>query len=187
MVFEHVRFKKGATILAKEAVKSKSVQLREIAHDYLYQVLLQWGKSYLTPEVDVIQGAIEKGLIDASQQVRALARSEYVQFDTLWPDRAADLLARADPRTQRYLSSASRGEAAPAADSPRTATRRKNSSRDMRSFNEDPRGSTSSAGSGGRLSEGGAAMPPPPPEVENSAERPPLSPSSGSAVSSRAP
>ena len=56
VVFEHTRFKKGATILAKEAVKSKSVQLREIAHDYLYQVLLQWGKSYLTPEADVIQG-----------------------------------------------------------------------------------------------------------------------------------
>ena len=51
-----VSLKKGATILAKEAVKSKSVQLREIAHDYLYQVLLQWGKSYLTPEADVIQG-----------------------------------------------------------------------------------------------------------------------------------
>ena len=105
-VLPNTQMKKVISMLCKQAMTSKSVQLREFCIDYIVIILQSWNRQFMNKDTDTLQGCIQKVLLDASSQARMLARMAFLEFEKLWPDKGEDLLNRLDGRTQKFLAAA---------------------------------------------------------------------------------
>ena len=82
---------------------NKSKDIRESCVTYITISLTKWDKAIVEKSAERIQQALTLALQDASENVRKKARECYFNFEKLWPQRAIEVLRRADKRTQQTL------------------------------------------------------------------------------------